>query len=793
MTRAARALLPFVLALPLLGAASPRTTGDAPSRDGWSELKMEAQAVLGELKLSHGDLRGARGDYARSLEEGARVRGPKSEVAAQGHYRSAELALGEGEYGEARRHLELLIQRYPETDWSERARRLLGALPKDDAPAAAPRADAPFVAAMAPTVPEEALARLRAALDDGRVESGLAEAHDFLRRHPGRREVPEVELAAAALHLRRGEAARAVRFLKPLLSSTDRALRAKAAHLLGAALTAVGLDDAILKLVPAADPASARDRWTALSQAWRAGALARAGKEEAAGELYRAIAASGHASPLKAYALGGIAADWDRRGKPDRALDALSRTQVEAAKWGLDALAESAALSRAHLLQRGRRLEEAQKAYGDFARRRPESPLAPQALYHRGLCLKRLGREEEAVAAFEELTSVHPGSAYAADAHLQLGQLHTELGRAESAMTHYRKMAKASEAKDADREALLLMAQVHYNAKRWAQAAPLYRQWLEGAPDDAKSRQVAGLLLVSVWHADRDSAELPALAARVPNHPLVAQIRWDLAAAAYKKEDWAAAEELFRLQIEAAPRDARAAEARFLRAEALRRLGRADDAAAAYRRYLDRHPGHARRSEAAMRLGGLLYEAGDARGAAAAYARVDAKSADAPDAAYNRALALAKDGGKNAADAWGAFAAAHPRHPKASWAWWQSGRLAEDAGDAAAAARAYARAGGADERVKALYALGRVEEKRKRPAEAKAAYAKLKSAAPAADPARLAGLLRLALMLELEDKPREAAPLYAEVLKSAPRGEKDFETARARLEAITSDKSLLGR
>ncbi|MBI3288817.1 MAG: hypothetical protein HYZ74_04795, partial [Elusimicrobia bacterium] len=64
---------------------------------------------------------------------------------------------------------------------------------------------------------------------------------------------------------------------------------------------------------------------------------------------------------------------------------------------------------------------------------------------------------------------------------------------------------------------------------------------------------------------------------------------------------------------------------------------------------------------------------------------------------------------------------------------------------------------------------------------------------PADDPARVSGLLRLALLLELEDKPRAAGPLYADVLKHSERGGQAFETARKRLEALTRDKSLISR
>lgn len=393
--------------------------------------------------------------------------------------------------------------------------------------------------------------------------------------------------------------------------------------------------------------------------------------------------------------------------------------------------------------------------------------------------------------SFEALLERSPDSAYAADAHLQLGQLDTELGRTGEALSHYRQMGKSSEAKDADREALLLMAQVHYNAKRWGQAVPLYRRWLNGAPpQDPKTKDVQGLLLVALWEGDRENPELAALAAQIPEHPLVAQIRWSLATAAYKRGDWAAAEELFKRQIEADPASPKTSEARFYRAEALRQLSKPADAIDAYRKFLAAHPKDKRVREANMRLGALLYESGDAKDAAVAYGRVTGDDADAADAAYNRALALSK-AGTDPAGAWESFAGRFPKHDKASWAWWTAARTREERDEPDAAARDYERASGPGERTKALYALGRLEERRKHASAAKAAYQKLVDAKPADDAPRLAGLLRLALMLELEDKPLSAAPLYTEIMKRSAKGTSTFETARKRLEALTQDKSLL--
>ncbi len=712
------------------------------------------------------------------------------ENAALQLYRDAELSLRTGEYAATRRKLDLLVSRYPETDWAERGRRLLDAIPTGDPAAGGATPDAPFVPDLPSTTPEEALARLRGAISGGADDQALGEAYDYLRRYPDSPWRTEIQFAAGALHLRRGEPSTALKFLGPIAHSQGR-LRSRAIYLACGALLALGRETDILKAVPKVDPADSADRWLALAQIWRAAALDRTGHKDEATELYRAIAASGLESPVRAYALAAIAGDWDRQGKPDRARDALTRAGAEAAKWKLDGLRDSLALASANALARAHRLDDAAHAYLDFTRRYPNSPLVAQAYYERGMALKRLGDKDGAVKSFEALLERAPDSAYAADAHLQLGQLDTELGRTGEALSHYRKMGAASEAKDADREALLLMAQVHYNAKRWNDAIPLYRRWLNGAPpQDAKTKDVEGLLLVALWESDKENPDLAELAAKIPDHPLVAQIRWSLATGAYKRGDWTTAEQLFKKQIEADGASPRTPEARFYRAEALRQLGNTADAADAYRKYLANHPKDKHVKEATMRLGALLYDSGDAAGAAAVYAKVTGDDADAADAAYNRALALVK-AGKDPAAAWEDFGTRFPKHEKASWSWWTAARMREEHSESTQAAKDYARATGPEERTKALYALGRLEERYKHTAAAKAAYQKLLDASPKDDQPRLAGLLRLGLILELEDKPRSAAPIYTEVMKHSQRGTSTFDAARKRLEALTQDKSLI--
>ncbi len=158
--------------------------------------------------------------------------------------------------------------------------------------------------------------------------------------------------------------------------------------------------------------------------------------------------------------------------------------------------------------------------------------------------------------------------------------------------------------------------------------------------------------------------------------------------------------------------------------------------------------------------------------------------ARAADAAAGRAEALA--GGRDGARAWEDFARKFPRDARASRAWLSAARERRKFGDDQAALRDYARARGAPERAAALYESGRLEETLRRRAAAEADYAALRALAPAYDSDRVAGLLRLALMLELDDKPALAAPLYADVAAHAAPGSRAAATASARLSALSA-------
>lgn len=729
-----------------------------------------------------------QGELEQPVQHASQKNGRNKEVTDFDLYRAGEVAYYNGDFVQSRRLLKLLTSRYPDSDWARRGDHLLEQMPNDEAPAAKAEADAPYIAPQIETGDDSTLASLKAAIASRNTDSALALAYDFLRRFPQHAAREQVSLAAGGLRLRRREYEKAVGLLRPLARSGSEDVRSKAQYLLGGALVALGQYNRVIDEISAADPETERDRWSALAQIWRAEAFAELGRGAQSEKLYSAIAAAQQPSPARTFALAAVAAQLDREGKTEKSLVQLDAASAEAARWGMPDLQESLALATAAELSRANSHRKSAAAYMDFTVRFPSSPLLARALYLRALELKRIDDKLEAVRALEDLLHRAPDSAYTSEAHLQLGQLNAQLGHTDSAVSHYKEIGETSPAKSAASESLLLQAHVYYNAKRYKDAVPLYRQYLQSATDDSKAREVRGLLLVSLWRSDRADPQIFELAKQIPDHPLVPVIGWDMAVDAYKRQDWAAAADLFQRQISGNLHTPRGAEATFYRAESLRQLGSAD-AAAAYQSFLDRYPKDTRSRQVAARLGALRASAGNYAGAAAAYSRITGEDSLASEAAFARLESLQKTG-KETAAGWEKFATKFSRHKSASWAWWRAARIHEDAKHFDLAEADYARARGSEERAKSLFEIGKIEEIKRHSRSAIAAYEKLRNVLPSDDPARLAGLLRLALLYELSDKPRVAAPLYSEIVRVAPQDSPTLATAKKRLESLTKEKSL---
>ncbi|MBI4345474.1 MAG: tetratricopeptide repeat protein [Elusimicrobia bacterium] len=737
-----------------------------PAKEDWKSMTMEGAALMGELMYQQNDLDGAKEKFRDSIGTSMQQHEPASHWMALDLYRTAEIAAREGRFADARQHLDLLLVRYPDSEWSRRGRRLLDIMGK---PGPDFEEDEEFVAPT-PTAngPEEPLMRLQSAYRDGRVEDALREAHGFRQRFPHHPFAGEVAVLEGSLWLRLGDPGRAAGVLPAALTARDAEVSAQARYLLAGAYLALGDSKAALATMPAVEPARAPNKWLAIGQVWRAAALSRQGNLKQAMALYRKVADSPWRSPVVAQARAALAEQYAKAGKDQRAMEELVRAGREAEKYGAKRLAASCRLNIAHILYKHRRLSEAAAAYREFSRHHSDDPEHPEALYQRGLALRRVGKRQAAVQAFEDLVAMHPGSPAAGHAHLQLGQLYTALGESDKAVEQYRAMGRAgSGASDpSSPESILLEAQVHYNGGRYGDAIPLYQNFLRSAPEDAKAHEVQDLLLLAYWNGAREDPGMLKAVDLYPDRPLAAQIRFELGGRAYKAKDCEAAEEQFQRVVIDFPKAAFVPDALFYQAEC--RLRRQDyrGAADAFRRVAEEHPGSKLAAKAKFRRATALFEGGDHEESAELYGTLArGKDAAAADAAFNRALGLSKLDRKEAT--LGAFEdllERFPKYPRAPWAWLQVGLLRQSLGRFGPAADAFERVRGAD-RAQALVNAGRCRERLGQRALALKVYDDLRRLRPADDPNRLHGMLRLGLLLELQSKSSEARPLYREVLR----------------------------
>lgn len=747
----------------------------APEAENWHATSMEASAVLGEIKLQQSDVSGARDTFRDSLNSSTRVYDPRSPIMGLNLYRSAELALIKGEIATARHHLDILIHRFPDSEWSAKGRGLLDAISASGK--YADGADTPLEPVSDSAHPEARLGLIQAAVKSGRLETALGLCEGFVRAYPEHPLKAEVVVLAGALELEMGRPREAAETLRRgMAQARDSELRAKAAYLLGGA--AFTQDDC--KTVENIGGGSGK--WQAQAQVWKAACANRDGRRQNAAAAYRTFVESPHESPIKAYAYAALGADWERQGRSAQALATMKRASASAERWSMTSLAASLELTQANLLYNLKDFTSAAQAYGNFASTRFGHPQTPFALYQRGLSLRRSGSRSAAVAAFQQLTAMPSESSYTSGAHLQLGQLYAELGENAKAVENYGRVEGS--------ESLPLIAQVHYNNKRYKDAIPLYWKYLENAPKNARSSEIEELLLTSYWMGDRENPGLYKAAALYPNHPIVAHIRWELGAKAYKRGDYREAADLFARFEAENPASAHLVESLFYRAECLAKLGQPQAAAELYRKIFLRFPESAQAKQSSFKMGAAFYDAGDYQASADAYARVT-NGKDAADAAFNRALALDKAGRKGGAlAAYERLLTQFPRYEKAGWAWFKVGEMRQALGHLKPAMAAYQKA--TVNRTQAMFNIGRCAERLRLAATARKAYEKLLIMGPAADPFRLQGLLRLGLIYEINNQPLKAMKLYGEILKRAPHGEV-FQHARKRVQILTADGSLLSR
>jgi len=755
----------------------------------WHSFSMEASAVSGELRYQQKDFSAAGSNFKGSIGSSLKTRGPAAPLMALDLFRSAELAVREKDYERAIKHLRILLRRYPETEWAERGRHLLAALGEDGRAEDAAVQEEASSSLPPEDAPEESLARIQTSLKARRTAQALQECARFLKRAPRHPAVEEVRLLQGALLLRQGEYVAAAKFLEQARrSALEAELRAKASYLLAAACYAQGDLSCVQSAAAPLSEDEPAGRWETLSQVWLAAAQDSLGrKEEALASLRKAVRGPVR-SPVQAYALASLAAAEDAAGRGEEAARRMKEAVDRAQAAGLDKLASASRLSLGHILLRGRKFKEAASAYAEFLRLYPGHPQQSLALYQQGLSLRRAGDSRKAARVLAELLRKNPSSRQASDAHLQLGQLLEESGETEQAVSHYELMARTPGAGgDRAKESELLIAQARYNTRRYRDAAKLYSRFLSAHPDDPRAADVAELLITCYWQDDRGNTGLDAALDLVPQRPITARIRAEIARTALAQGDLARAQLHLARLAQDFPKDPSLARTLLARGRCLEKLDKSSEAVLVYQDLVSRFPRSEQAAEAEFRLGTLLFAAGDWNASASAYERAQAGGgAAAADALYNRSLALRKAGrNMEALFALESLLKRFRSYPGADQAWAELGALREDAGRIEDAAKAYESVRSGPSLSQSLFNAGRCREKLRQNAAALKDYSRLTDLSPADDVHRLNGLLRLGLLYELEEKPLKALPLYAEVVKRDRADGGLRKTALGRMQVLT--------
>lgn len=280
---------------------------------------------------------------------------------------------------------------------------------------------------------------------------------------------------------------------------------------------------------------------------------------------------------------------WQQVPRWDRALAAADRCLT---KCFPDASAPERAevlLARADALRGLRRLEEAERAFGDFANGNPKHKLAPRALFMGGICQIELDRSAAAVATFQLLRERYPKSPLAGDSLYWEGMALTFQRSWAEAEEVLRKCDRAGRNSQWAADAAFECARCLHNRLRHDEAVREFRGFLKKHRDHPRRAEALLLLgesLMAVGKMKEGIAELR----KVPPEEvrMYEEAQFRIGDALRKLDEPQEAFDHFAAFLAANPRSRRLAEAVLRQGRAAQDLGRADEARELYRATLER-------------------------------------------------------------------------------------------------------------------------------------------------------------------------------------------------------------
>ena len=327
-------------------------------------------------------------------------------------------------------------------------------------------------------------------------------------------------------------------------------------------------------------------------------------------------------------------------------------------------------------------------AFATYRSAYPNALNAPEALYYEATAQLAQGNDDEAVRLFERLQTDYPTHPRAAEAQLSLGRYFFERGNYAQARTALRRAYETGPTSSQAPRALYGAGEAALEEGDTEAAMDHFRRVADVYPEaDVAPNALYALASAQVAREDYDEAarSLETLSARYPEAPYARTLGLALAEVYYELEDYRRTIREVNARISSLQGEERA-RAAFLRADAHGQLGEDEEAARAYRAFLDDYPGSSYARPARYGLAWSNYRQGNYAQAADAFAQVQQSESSlggdrseddlAEQATYYEAASRSLAGDeKAAAEGYAAFLAAYPGSPRAAEAQYELGIL----------------------------------------------------------------------------------------------------------------------
>lgn len=527
----------------------------------------------------------------------------------------------------------------------------------------------------------------------------------------------------------------------------------------------------ILKSAPASPTP-----WQAQTYYWVAESYFNIGQFELAKQTYELLLKNYRATDLVPGATLGIAASLARMGDYDRAIEMQARARELSQGADDPEVKKTALLDSGDVYFNKREYERAVGFYEDFINKYPDDPRADRAHYQAGLALYRQEFFTEAIKKWSVILARYRNSSLAPEANFQVARTYFGLGQYQQAYGSFRRITEMYAGTPLAKESMLMMGQCHYNAGDIPRAIDQYKAFMEKYPDDEKTGEVQELLQMAYYKQGKSGDDLKAMIAQFPQSKFTADIYWELGAEAYNRKDYDKALDYFQRLILDFPNSTQALQAYYYKADSSFLKGDYEAAVTNFKNFIVSYPQDAFAKDSRFKLGVSYFSLKNYPEAAIAFTDfIEAHPGDpkARDAAVNIPVCYAKAGQPfQGIEAYANFLRRYPDDPQVAASILQMGQLYEEAEDYVKAVDTYKKVPGDKMEIfEALFAQGRCYKKLKAPTEEKAAYEALRRLTPRDNKFRLAGLVMLGEMLELEGAKDQAIGVYQDIASYSPNAE----------------------